>query len=184
MARLDYRTEKSRWELEQARLAPPTYSDPPEEAEDDFRSDDPSNSGEPQHSSQMMLSQQIPQNDSHLEFYDLHRQRAEMGFAPLSEYEADIVLRQESEELEALIEMMESQQLPTNLQHQQQQRQRYLLGTLPQQEPEQEHECSSAFGSDDEEYDSIFMDLIDEQGGENAHQSQQIHQQAEEMDMS
>lgn len=176
MALLDYKTEKHRWEAEQARLAPPTFSDPPEEAEDDHQIENPSSSEGPQWSSQMVFSQPTSHYAPYQESQYQHQQALGMGFTPLSEFEADAVLRQENEELEALIDMMESQQLPTY--PQQQQGEGFDASRL--QEQEHEHEGSSVFGSDDEEYDSIFMDLIDDQGGN----GQQIQQEDEEMDMS
>ena len=178
MALLDYKTEKRRWEAEQARLAPATFSDPPEEAEDDDKTQYPSSSEGPQWSSQMAFSQPTSHYVPYQESQYQRQQDLGMGFTPLSEFEADAVLRQENEELEALIDMMESQQLPTYPQKQQGD----LFDVSQLQEQGHEHEGSSMFGSDDEEYDSIFMDLIDDQGG-NAEQARQT-QQEEDMDMS
>lgn len=152
MARLDYNTEKRRWEAEQARSAPPTYSEPPEE---DY--EDPNR--------QPIYSQQW------------HPQYEHYGFSPLSESEADAVLQQENAELEALVSMMENQELRF-AQHEEDGE------MVPPPTPRlgDRHDGASVFGSDDEEYDSIFMDLIDEQGGCGGQVQQQ--EEGEEMDMS
>ncbi|GAB7348141.1 hypothetical protein MBLNU459_g6157t1 [Dothideomycetes sp. NU459] len=136
MARLDYVNQKRRWEAEQARLAPPTYSDPPEEAEVD------TTSYLPLWSSQTTAPQPIASQN-----YGL----------PMQDYEADAVFQQENEELEALLSLMQKEQ-------QQQQQQQEGTNDAEMQGDTRQDEAS-VFGSDDEEYDSIFMDFIDDQGG-------------------
>lgn len=153
MARLDYNTEKRRWEAEQARSAPPTYSEPPEEDHEDP-------------SRQAIHSQQWHPRYEH---HGLH--------AP-TESEADAVLQQETAELEALVSMMENQELRFA-------RHKDDGGMVPLPPTPRlgdRQDGSSVFGSDDEEYDSIFMDLIDEQGGCGGQAQRQ--DEGEEMDMS
>lgn len=80
--------------------------------------------------------------------------------------EADAVLQQESAELEALLSLMQQQ------------------GGIVDNEMDSDTrpEDSSVFGSDDEEYDSIFMDFIDEQGNQPSRSNENV--QDEEMDMT
>lgn len=144
MARLDYITQKRRWEAEQARLAPPTYSDPSEEAENENSSD------LPYWGSQMAISQPVSNHD----YEPSDRDR-----------EADAALQQEDAELEALLSLMQQQGASID--------QEMKAETTP--------EDASVFGSDDDEYDSIFMDFIDDQGNQAA-QSKEV--QDEEMDMT
>jgi hypothetical protein len=108
--------------------------------------------------------------------YDLPTYSSQMawGSRTRSEYpqdlEADLVLQQEDEELEALIALMQEEE---NRRSQQSNSQ------------EAHNDCSSAFGSDDDEYDSIFMDMIDETGG-TAPGNEQEHQHTADdtMDLS
>lgn len=76
--------------------------------------------------------------------------------APQPDEEVDAVLQQEDEELDALVALMESedgkQEVPTE-----------------------------GFGSDDEDYDSIFREFVREDAGSDLQQQQQ---QGDEMDMS
>lgn len=89
--------------------------------------------------------------------------------------EADAILQQESEELEALVALMQEDENRRNQQFDSQ---------------DAHDDRSSAFGSDDDEYDSIFMDMIDETGGAapGSEQQQQRYQHPhpadDEMDMS
>ncbi|KAH0346878.1 hypothetical protein KCU83_g7004, partial [Aureobasidium melanogenum] len=146
MARLDYLKEKRRWEAEQVRSAPqlhPDFAEAEEASEYDL----------PAYSSQMAWD---PQSQSH---YAL-------------DPEADAILQQENEELEALVALMQEDE---NRQNQQ------LNGQ------EAHDDRSSAFGSDDDEYDNIFMNLIDETGGAAAgsgHQQQHQPTADDEMDLS
>ena len=66
---------------------------------------------------------------------------------PLDEREVDVVAKQEDEELEALVAMMQEED-------------EKKLGRRQFDSP------SSSFGSDDDEYDDIFMNIIDGYGGE------------------
>jgi hypothetical protein len=144
MARLDYLKEKRRWEAEQVRSAPSLH---PDFAEAEETSD-----------------------------YDLPTYSNQMAWDPQSqsEYpldsEADLVLQQEDEELEALVALMQEDENRRNQQANSQ-------GT--------HDDRSSAFGSDDDEYVSIFMDMIDETGGA-APGSEQQHQHTadDSMDLS
>ncbi|KAI5254394.1 hypothetical protein E4T42_02359 [Aureobasidium subglaciale] len=147
MARLDYLKEKRRWEAEQVRSAPPLYPDF-SEAEETADYDLPT------YSSQMAMDP-----------------RSQSGF-PI-DIEADAILRQEDEEMEALMALMQEDE-NRRTQH------------FNSQEASDDR--SSAFGSDDEEYDNIFMNLIDETGGsaDTSGQQQQDRQHTadDEMDMS
>lgn len=109
-------------------------------------------SGLPGYSSQMHLS---------------HSMSGDQSFAPaLEEEQVDEVLQCENEELEALISMLEEEQRQQNQERQ----------------PEgHSQDDISGFGSDDEVYDSIFMDIEDDSGSV---QPQQQVQGAEGMDMS
>ncbi|KAH0365204.1 hypothetical protein KCU65_g6256, partial [Aureobasidium melanogenum] len=140
MARLDYLKEKRRWEAEQVRSAPqlhPDFAEAEESSEYDL----------PTYSSQMAWD---PQSQSDY---------------PLDP-EADAILQQENEELEALVALMQEDE---NRQNQ-----------------EAHDDRSSAFGSDDDEYDNIFMNLIDETGGAATGSDQHQHQHTadDEMDLS
>jgi hypothetical protein len=146
MARLDYLKEQRRWEAEQVRSAPsvhPEFAEAEEASEYDL----------PTYSSQMAWD---PQSQSDY---------------PLDP-EADAILQQENEELEALVALMQEDEHRHNQQFNNQ---------------EAHDDRSSAFGSDDDEYDNIFMNLIDETGGAAAGSGhQQQHQPAadDEMDLS
>ncbi|KAG9520173.1 hypothetical protein KCU93_g7758, partial [Aureobasidium melanogenum] len=146
MARLDYLKEQRRWEAEQVRSAPsvhPEFAEAEEASEYDL----------PTYSSQMAWD---PQSQSDY---------------PLDP-EADAILQQENEELEALVALMQEDEHRQNQQFNNQ---------------EAHDDRSSAFGSDDDEYDNIFMNLIDETGGAAASSGhQQQHQPAadDEMDLS
>ena len=87
--------------------------------------------------------------------------------------EADAILQQENEELEALVALMQEDENRRNQQSENQ---------------DAHDDRSSAFGSDDDEYDSIFMDMIDETGGAAPGSEQQQHQHPhpadDEMDLS
>ena len=162
MARLDYRTEKRRWEAEQALLAS-AYSDPPEGEEDEYEDEDEGsrvagagagagsdsgiNSASCTSSDYTTLGHPRSQNQ------DLPRQLDSQHHPTIEQVEAEEALRRENEELEALIEMMEGQRLPPP------------MYPLLQQQQQQQDDRSSVFGSDDDEYDSIFMDMIDDQRG-------------------
>jgi hypothetical protein len=106
--------------------------------------------------------------------YDLPTYNSQMAWDPQSrsEYpldsETDLILQQEDEELEALVALMQEEE-----RNQQPNSQEAL------------NDCSSAFGSDDDEYDSIFMDMIDETGG-TAPGNEQEHQHTADdtMDLS
>lgn len=167
MARLDYKSEKSRWEAEQARTAPPIPSDPPEEDEEDYY--------------QHQRFQQSSSGSSHVPqqfFSNTHSDTQMHSSQPSrSDWEADAVLAQENAELEALVAMMEGQQVASSSSYQHahvQQMQQSAGGGNTSVDDE------TPFGSDDDEYDSIFMDLIDERGGLQAADGLQ----GEEMDMS
>ncbi|KAI4720287.1 hypothetical protein E4T48_03415 [Aureobasidium sp. EXF-10727] len=105
--------------------------------------------------------------------YDLPTYSSHMTWDPQSQHdypldpEADAALQQENEELEALIALMQEDENRLN-QHSNSQ--------------EAHDDRSSAFGSDDDEYDSIFMNLIDETGGAASGPEQQ--HQDDEMDLS
>lgn len=193
MARLDYKTERRRWEAEQARSAPPTYLDDATE-EEHYEPD--SSFGyyqTPNHGSgggsssfnasndDMMFSQ--PQSSN----IQTRQSQHPFGFSPLSDAEAEAVLRQENEELEALVEMMESQQLPQYGEHESRQHSQQQSQETGQNAGYGSHPdpcASSVSGSDDgEEYDSIFMDLIDEQVGDEglAQHQQPSRQYAQQM---
>lgn len=144
MARLDYLKEKRRWEAEQVRSAPslhPDFAEAEETSDYDL----------PLYSSQTIWD---PQSQSN---YSL-------------DPEADLVLQQENEEMEALLAMMQEDENRRNQQSNSQ---------------EAHDDRSSAFGSDDDEYDDIFMNMIDETGG-TAPGSEQEHQHQEDdtMDLS
>jgi len=144
MARLDYLKEKRRWEAEQVRSAPSLH---PDFAEAEETSD-----------------------------YDLPTYSSQMAWDPQyqSQYpldsEADLVLQQEDEELEALIALMQEDE-----------------NRRAQQSNSQEahDDRSSAFGSDDDEYDDIFMNMIDETGGASSgHEQEHQHAADDSMDLS
>ncbi|KAG9613933.1 hypothetical protein KCV04_g16676, partial [Aureobasidium melanogenum] len=146
MARLDYLKEKRRWEAEQVRSAPSLH---PDFAEAEEASE-----------------------------YDLPTYSSQMAWDPQSQFEhpldpeADAILQQENEELEALVALMQEDE---NCQNQQ----------FNSQEAHDDR--SSVFGSDDDEYDNIFMNLIDETGGAAAgsgHQQQHQPTAGDEMDLS
>lgn len=143
MARLDYLKEKRQWEAEQARSAPTTYSDlfDAEEETEEYEL--------PGYSSQMSWSQ---------------------SQVPPDEREVDVVAKQEDEELEALVAMMQEED-------------EKRLGRRQFDSP------SSSFGSDDDEYDDIFMNIIDGYGGGEAgaevdHQQQHPEDVDDVMDLS
>jgi hypothetical protein len=144
MARLDYLKEKRRWEAEQVRSAPslhPDFTEAEETSDYDL----------PTYSNQMSWDPQ-----SHSEY------------PPDSE--ADLVLQQEDEELEALVALMQEDENRRNQQANSQ---------------DAHDDRSSAFGSDDDEYDSIFMDMIDETGGATSGTEQQHQHEADDtMDLS
>jgi hypothetical protein len=108
--------------------------------------------------------------------YDLPTYSSQMAWdsQARSEYpqdpEADLVLQREDEELEALVALMQEEENRRNQQSNSQ---------------EVQNDCSSAFGSDDDEYDSIFMDMIDETGGAAPGTGQQHQDTADDtMDLS
>ncbi|KAG9698985.1 hypothetical protein KCU95_g3064, partial [Aureobasidium melanogenum] len=143
MARLDYLKEKRRWEAEQVRSAPqlhPDFAEAEEASEYDL----------PTYSSQMAWD---PQSQSDY---------------PLDP-EADAILQQENEELEALVALMQEDEHRQNQQSNSQ---------------EAYEDRSSAFGSDDDEYDNIFMNLIDETGGAAGCSGQHQSTADDEMDLS
>ncbi|KAG9737239.1 hypothetical protein E4T50_07054 [Aureobasidium sp. EXF-12298] len=146
MARLDYLKEKRRWEAEQVRSAPslhPDFAEAEEASEYDL----------PTYSSQMAWDSQ-----------------SQFDYPP--DPEADAILQQENEELEALVALMQEDENRQNQQFNNQ---------------EVQDDRSSAFGSDDDEYDNIFMNLIDETGGAAAgsgHQQQHQPTADDEMDLS
>ena len=146
MARLDYLNEKRRWEAEQARTAPVAYPDLVDAEEEPVEYDLPG-----YHNSQMQWDTQL--------------------HTPLpSDQEADAVLQQEDQELEALVAMMQEDERRQNQQSNNQ---------------EDTNDYSSSFGSDDDEYDNIFMNLIDENGGAAAGPEHQHPQPVDdEMDLS
>lgn len=144
MARLDYLKEKRRWEAEQVRSAPslhPDFAEAEETSDYDL----------PMYSGQMVWD---PQSQSD---YSL-------------DPEADLVLQQENEEMEALLALMQEDENRRNQQSNSQ---------------ETHDDRSPAFGSDDDEYDDIFMNMIDETGGV-ASGSEQEHQHTadDSMDLS
>lgn len=143
MARLDYLKEKRRWEAEQVRSAPQLHPDFAE-AEKPLENDLPT------YSSQMVWDT---------------RSQSDYPLDP----EADAILQQENEELEALVALMQEDELRQN------------------NSRETHDDRSSAFGSDDDEYDNIFMNLVDETGGAatGSGQHQQNQPSADdEMDLS
>ncbi|KAH0279513.1 hypothetical protein KCU91_g1701, partial [Aureobasidium melanogenum] len=143
MARLDYLKEKRRWEAEQVRSAPqlhPDFAEAEEASEYDL----------PTYSSQMAWD---PQSQSDY---------------PLDP-EADAILQQENEELEALVALMQEDEHRQNQQSNSQ---------------EAYEDRSSAFGSDDDEYDNVFMNLIDETGGAAGCSGQHQSTADDEMDLS
>jgi hypothetical protein len=108
--------------------------------------------------------------------YDLPTYSNQMSWDPQAQSEhpldpeADLVQQQEDEELEALIALMQEDENRRN-QHSNCQ--------------EAHDDRSSAFGSDDDEYDSIFMDMIDETGGATTGPEQQDQHTADDsMDLS
>jgi hypothetical protein len=108
--------------------------------------------------------------------YDLPTYSSQMAWDPQSqsEYpldsEADLALRQEDEEMEALLAMMQEDE----------------NRRVQQSNSQEAHDdLSSAFGSDDDEYDSIFMDMIDETGGAASGSEQHgQHTADDQMDLS
>lgn len=143
MARLDYLKEKRRWEAEQVRSAPQLHPDFVE-AEEALEYDLPT------YSSQMVWDPQSQSNHP-------------------PDPEADAILQQENEELEALVALMQEDEIRQN------------------NSQEAHDDRSSAFGSDDDEYDNIFMNLIDETGGAAAgsgHQQEHQFIADDEMDLS
>lgn len=108
--KLDYVAERRRWEAEQARAAP--------------------NPGEP--------SEDSENDEEHNDLPMWGSQQTEARRSSQPEEEAEAVMQQESEELDALISMMEEQ--------------------------EQSKDTSGAetpgFGSDDEDYDMIFSEYL------------------------
>lgn len=144
MARLDYLKEKRRWEAEQVRSAPSLHPDFAEAEE--------------------TPDYDLPTYSSHMT-WDTQSQSDH-----LLDPEADLVLQQENEEMEALLAMMQEDENRRNQQSNSQ---------------EAHDDRSSAFGSDDDEYDDIFMNMIDETGGV-APGSEQEHQHPEDdtMDLS
>ncbi|CAD0096908.1 unnamed protein product [Aureobasidium vineae] len=108
--------------------------------------------------------------------YDLPTYSSQMAWDPQSqpEYppdsEVDAVLQQENEELEALIALMQEEDDRRNQQSNSQ---------------EAHDDRFSAFGSDDDEYDNIFMNMIDETGGAaSVSEPQHQHTADDEMDLS
>lgn len=95
--------------------------------------------------------------------------QSQMGMP--ADQEADSILQQEKDELEALVALMQEDENRRN----------QSTGQGPNDDR------SSAFCSDDEEYDNIFMNLIDENGGAGVDpEQQQNHPQSmgDEMDLS
>ncbi|KAH0337170.1 hypothetical protein KCU81_g8230, partial [Aureobasidium melanogenum] len=143
MARLDYLKEKRRWEAEQVRSAPQLH---PDFAEAEEASE-----------------------------YDLPTYNSQTAWDPQSRFdypldpEADAILQQENEELEALVALMQEDEQRQNQQSNSQ---------------EAYDDRSSAFGSDDDEYDNIFMNLIDETGGAAGGSGQHQSTADDEMDLS
>ncbi|KAI9652737.1 MAG: hypothetical protein M1821_007811 [Bathelium mastoideum] len=115
--RLDYISERRKWEAQLAETAPPV-EEPPEEEEADL----PTCSGQPP-----IFESQTALDSSHLSSEDAR--------------EVDEFRRQEEEDLEALIALMETRK-----------------------EEEQQHPAkaqpSERYGSDDDDYDGMFLSLI------------------------
>lgn len=163
MAHLDYRLEKSRWEAEQLRSAPLMPSEPVEEEDNE---EDP-----------VAASSSNQMRQPGLERF-LQRQQEQ-------DWEAEAQLLQEEKELEAMIAMMEGQEMdqrvggPTDLDA-------HEMSGEKKQETTQ-----TPYASDDDEYDEIFMDLIDHSAGEEAlvglrqvESGEGVGMEGDEMDMS
>jgi hypothetical protein len=132
MMRLDYVRQQRQWQAEQARAAP-IFDYEPEEEEEDYGEEGEAlfgNGGSTQNSSDMEM--QLPQSS--------------FG-AFVREDEIDQVLQMEDEELEALLEHLPMQQY--------QQTQQQDDGMKAQSQWSAEH-----FGSDDEDYDVIFSEML------------------------
>lgn len=163
MMRLDYVTQQRQWEAEKAASAPEEYLYPPEDSDSDDL---------PVFSSQMQLSQPSRLSQNTYAY-------------PQQDEEIDAVLQHEVAELEALVTMHEQRE------QQQQQQSKELRREGSEQEMQdddgggQAGDYSSVFGSDDEEYDSIFKDFIDSDAGNAAPKTQAGEGFAtEEMDLS
>ncbi|KAF2759733.1 hypothetical protein EJ05DRAFT_509445 [Pseudovirgaria hyperparasitica] len=118
--RMDFMKEQKKWETEKARSAPKF---------DEFAEDD-----EPQ--DEIMLSSQPYQTHPSFQTSSLNSALASHH----EEAEAEALLRQEQEELDAMLAAIEDQE---NI--------------------EQAYQLPSHFGSDDEDYDSLFMDYLSTQ---------------------
>jgi hypothetical protein len=165
LARLDWMNEKKGWEREVLRNAPPTW-DQGLGMEDDVEEG-------------MLWSQQGSQGSSLQNFAPtllssgMHGTRNNNTENGRHEFEeVDFVLLREEAELEALVGLMSNEEEQTH----------YRDKHDGMVEDGLQDERSSAFGSDDEAYEDIFMDLVDQQ--HNGQLSAEQKEQGEEMDLS
>lgn len=91
--------------------------------------------------------------------------------------EADHIAQMEDEELEALLSFLPGEEISLPQQHSHQ--------SIQEQQPDEQ--MSEHFGSDDDDYDSLFSDFINAEAHEMAEQSNQIQapvSSGDAMDMS
>jgi hypothetical protein len=135
--RLDFVQRQKKWEAEQARVAHSLPLDAPEEEEEEIDGQEEGSFGFPGSSGYAMQMSSSSQWNATPE-------------------EADEVARRESEELEELLSLLpgDASGLPQHQhQHQHQQQEQHF-----QTQRQDEH-----FGSDDDDYDALFSDLINEE---------------------
>ena len=129
--RLDFVQRQKQWEAEQARSAPLLPSDAPEEEDDE----DPSH---------MIFSGNATQNSLSFSQWQVTPE------------EADKIAQMEDEELEALLSFLpgEGNDLP------QQQNSQPIQDQGQGQDQQGNEPMSDHFGSDDDDYDSLFSDFV------------------------
>ena len=159
LAKLDYNNERRRWEAERLREAPPaTFSDDPEA---DFAL--------PSSSRMTDVQDTDAEGMVYSRGQSRHTSQIPAGWTgaehEIAEAEAEAIAQLEDEELEALLSLMDDRDNEIVTPNQQYDvpatnatRQRNIDGTSP-------HAAIPAhFGSDDDDYDSIFMDLMEDGG--------------------
>jgi hypothetical protein len=132
--RLDFVQRQKKWEAEQARMAHSLPLDAPEEEEDELDVEG-GNWGLPGSSGNAM-----------------QMSSSQWDAAP---EEADEVARRESEELEELLSLLPGDASGPHQQYQQHQHRQQKYPQAPRQD---DH-----FGSDDDDYDALFSDFINEE---------------------
>lgn len=157
--RLDFVQRQKQWEAEQVRSAPLLPSDAPEEEDEEDLS-------------HMIFSGNATQNS--------------MSFSQwqATPEEADEIAQMEDEELEALLSFLpgEGDELPGQHNYQQSKQNQGQGQDQQGNEPMSDH-----FGSDDDDYDSLFSDLINAEAhgmGEESNGPQADASSGDAMDMS